>query len=507
MGTFMINIGVGGAIVYGMGAGVFPTGHLAMGMLISTIGVLFTSAVYAMLTAAMPRSGGDYAYVSRIIHPSIGFACNFNFALLNIFWVASDTLILVYLIGIAFYGVAIVTGNPVLMATATALSLDPNTIVITTVIGILVFAVIAAAGIKWCMRTQVVAFVLGMVGVIVAIGLFVGMSHADFVVKYNALMGENAYLNVIDAAVNTGLVAGAPQELVPTLGVAAVATLATLYGFYPTYIGSEVKNANSLKTQLKAMVGSTLFGGLMITLIAALVVNVVGQDFLAAVNYVLYSDPSKYPFLTMPYYNLLLAIVSNSYWIALILGMAFCAWCFMWSLNCVLTSTRCMFAWSFDRIVPSQVAYVHPRFRTPIVSIAIATIVSEILAVLLVYNQALYFTLFGSIAGTMFSMIAVMIAGLIFPYRRKDIYEKSPSIQKVAGIPVISIVSLIGLVFIGMFLYFYIAYPQIGLWAPMSVALFFGVWVVGFAIYFVSYLVRKRQGIDLGMLFKEIPPG
>jgi hypothetical protein len=58
-----------------------------------------------------------------------------------------------------------------------------------------------------------------------------------------------------------------------------------------------------------------------------------------------------------------------------------------------------------------------------------------------------------------------------------------------------------------VFLYFYVTHPEIGLWAPISVALFLGVWVVGFAVYFISYLVRKSQGIDLGMLFKEIPPG
>lgn len=507
MGTFMINIGVGGAIVYGMGAGVFPTGNLAAGMLISTVGVLFTSAVYAMLTAAMPRSGGDYAYVSRILHPAIGFAGNFNFALLNIFWIASDTLLLVYILGIAFYGVATVTGSAALLAAATALSLDPTTIVVATTAGIILYGVIAAAGIKWCMRTQLVAFVLGIIGVILAIGLFAGTSNADFINKYNLVMGQNGYSNVIDAAKNTGLVLGQPQELIPTFGIASIACLATLYGFYPTYIGSEVKNASSLMTQIKAMVGSSLFGGLMITLVAFLAVNTIGQDYLASVNYILYVDPSNYPFVTMPYYNLLAAILANSYWIAVVLGIAYVAWCFIWPLNCVLTATRCMFAWSFDRVVPSHIAYVHPRYRTPLVSIAITTIVAEILAVLLVYNQALYNTLFGSIAGTMFSMVVVMIAGIVFPYRRKDIYEKSPSIQKVAGIPLVSILGVIGLAFLSVFLYFYVTHPEIGLWAPMSVALFLGVWVVGFAVYFISYLVRKSQGVDLGMLFKEIPPG
>jgi amino acid transporter len=506
MGTFMVNIGMGGALVYGWGLGVFPNGNLALGMLISTLGSLFIVAVYAMFTAAMPRSGGDYTYVSRVIHPSIGFASNVNFALLNIFWVASDSIFMVYIIGIALYGISIVTGNVGLMATSKSLFVDPNTIVLLTTVTIIVYGVVAAAGIKWGMRVQKIAFLVGIVGVVVAVGLFLTMSNADYVSRYNAMMGADAYSKVIEAAKNTGLTLGAPQDLASTFGIASIACAAMLYGFYPTYIGSEIKNAGRVKTQFLAIVGSTLFAGVMIALLAQGLIGTVGQDFLASINYVQYSDPASFPFFTTPFYPLLLEIVSNLP-VVIILGVAFAAWAFIWPLNCVLVATRCMFAWSFDRVVPSQIAYVHPRTRSPLVAILITVVISEIITTVLVYNGALLTAVFGSIAGTLFSMIVVMIAGIVFPYRRKDIYEKSASIQKVAGIPLIVILSVIGLGFVGLFLYYYITYPAIGLWAPISVELFVGVWIVAFALYGIAYLFRKRQGIDLTMLFKEIPPG
>jgi amino acid transporter len=490
-----------------MGAQFFPNGNIGLAVLIATIGAMFTTSVYAMLTAAMPRSGGDYTYVSRILHPSIGFAGNFNWAFLNIFWVASDGLLLVYMIGIMCYGLSVVTGNAALMAIGTALSLDLNTIAAALIVTIIASGLVAAAGIKWCTRIQLVGFAVSVLGLIVAIGFFGSTANPDFIAKYDSVMGQNAYVSVIDAAKNAGFVpGGGGDSFVPTLGIAAMACMATLYGMFSTFIGGEVKNAGSLRTQMKAMLGTTVFSGVSIAIVGFLVVYSVGQDYLGAVNYILYADPAHYPFLTAPYYNLLGAIASNNAWIALILGLSFLPIGVIWCIGCTLVATRCMFAWSFDRVVPSQIAYVHPRTRSPVVASVIVIIVATILGVLLVYNQALYYMLFGSIAGTLFSMIAVMIAGIIFPYRRKDIFDKSPSAQKVGGIPLVSILSLIGLVFLGIFLYFYLAYPEIGFWAPMSVTLFVGVWVVGFAIYAVSYLIRKRQGIDLGMLFREIPP-
>ena len=69
------------------------------------LGVLFAAALglpgaflYAMLTQVMPRSGGDYVFNSRILHPSIGFAANFSYCV----WVIVSSGI--YTTYIANYG-------------------------------------------------------------------------------------------------------------------------------------------------------------------------------------------------------------------------------------------------------------------------------------------------------------------------------------------------------------------------------------------------------------------
>ena len=37
-----------------------------------------TAATYGMLAATMPRSGGDYVYVSRVLGPAFGMMSNWN---------------------------------------------------------------------------------------------------------------------------------------------------------------------------------------------------------------------------------------------------------------------------------------------------------------------------------------------------------------------------------------------------------------------------------------------
>jgi basic amino acid/polyamine antiporter, APA family len=50
----------------------YPGANVEGTFIASFIVVIPTSLIYAMLAAAMPRSGGDYVYVSRILGPSWG---------------------------------------------------------------------------------------------------------------------------------------------------------------------------------------------------------------------------------------------------------------------------------------------------------------------------------------------------------------------------------------------------------------------------------------------------
>ena len=51
----------------------YPGGDMVGSFLLALLIVLPTSLVFSMLAAAMPRSGGDYIFVSRALHPFLGW--------------------------------------------------------------------------------------------------------------------------------------------------------------------------------------------------------------------------------------------------------------------------------------------------------------------------------------------------------------------------------------------------------------------------------------------------
>src|SRR5260370_24685942 len=58
----------------------FPQSNMFLAFLIAIPLVgLGPALLYSMLGAAMPRTGGDYVYVSRVIHPALGFMTTWIF--------------------------------------------------------------------------------------------------------------------------------------------------------------------------------------------------------------------------------------------------------------------------------------------------------------------------------------------------------------------------------------------------------------------------------------------
>ncbi|MBO0839191.1 MAG: amino acid permease, partial [Actinobacteria bacterium] len=86
--TNFINIAVGVAFIFlFVPAGAYPGANVYLSIVLCTVVVLPTNLVYGILASTMPRSGGDYVYVSRTLGPLWGLVANWNYTIWSFFYI------------------------------------------------------------------------------------------------------------------------------------------------------------------------------------------------------------------------------------------------------------------------------------------------------------------------------------------------------------------------------------------------------------------------------------
>jgi hypothetical protein len=76
---------------------------------------------------------------------------------------------------------------------------------------------------------------------------------------------------------------------------------------------------------------------------------------------------------------------------------------------------------------------------------------------------------------------------------------------KIGPIPIIVIGGILGFIYNGASVWFYTVTPELGFGLPSTVLLMI-VYLIPFILYWVVRGLRKRQGIDIDMIFRSIPP-
>jgi len=70
--------------------GLFPAANIPLAIVVSIVPAVIIGATYIILSVAMPRSGGDYVWIGRIIHPVLGFVMNFGLVFYLFTFIAVD---------------------------------------------------------------------------------------------------------------------------------------------------------------------------------------------------------------------------------------------------------------------------------------------------------------------------------------------------------------------------------------------------------------------------------
>ncbi len=506
---------------YAFSFGIFLPGEsLLLATLVSAVFIFFLVVTYSSLITVMPRSGGDYVWQSRIGAGSIGFilgVTGYVFILWHWAPIYGNILSLEVMTPIAA-----VIGNA-----AAAMWWSSSTGIFTSSIitVILVFGYVAL-GMGIYSRIQKWAFHIGMAGLIVMLGLMAISSNAAFQAGFNnftsQVFGQSTgsdYANTVTIARNGSL----PVQTLTNGGILnsfPLIPFIVFFNLWPVWgatLYGEVRGANDFKRNVKALGSSLVFTTLLAVVFFLLVAKTFGWDFYSSANYIYWGNIFAYnpagatvPLPIFPYPGLLAALLTNNIYVQLFILLALSAFYWGWSGTLFMTSTRVLFAASFDRVLPSWIADVSTRYRTPIKAIIVMAIPSAILS---------YFYAFVSFNGTSFAtfildatvVIAVMyfgtgIVATILPFRKPQLYNSSPIARyKIGGVPMITVSGAIFTAFMAYLIWAWATNPVYGVNSPVSAEYMLSLYVSAAVIYFGFKFYRKRQGIDMDRLYAEIP--
>ena len=181
-------------------------------------------------------------------------------------------------------------------------------------------------------------------------------------------------------------------------------------------------------------------------------------------------------------------------------------WFFGWVGTLFLSSTRVIFAAAFDRVLPDRAAEVSEKRKVPFYSLMLMLLPAVGLGALYAYNTTFHtYTLDATlvIAVTyLFSVIAVVI----LPWRKPELWKASPASKiKMLGVPIVPVSGVITIGLLGFCLYEWLSRKIYGSNNVSSLFYMLAMYVLALIIFVVAHIVRRRQGIDLGLINKEIP--
>ncbi len=378
-------------------AGIPP---MAMAFILGGIAILLSVVAIAVLTAAMPRSGGGYVAISRIISPFWGFVG----AWLEFFSIAWSFGIIAVAVFEGIYGII----GPVVFGPSFLSSYPVDYWLLAGgIILVLVFTIIGTFGVKmtglllqvmFWVPAVLTFYVFGLLGSATGSSVTTGMANI-----FGAGVTPSKYVTSALNPPTSGVTFDAiTAHLAPSYWAAVGTALIGAYFAYigyaaSTFVAGEVKEANrNLPRTLLA--SSILIVALYVSVslfasraIAGLAVTSDGKfSLLSAWSYLSYGCKTGTPTSCLDAAGL----PPVKLWTTTVAGLSASGIGFgsanvllflfgvLWIANdippFILTASRVLFAMSFDRVLPAAFSNVNDRFHSPINAVIATGIVGII---------------------------------------------------------------------------------------------------------------------------------
>jgi basic amino acid/polyamine antiporter, APA family len=498
------NVVTLGMVAWASDQSAFPQGQLITSIIISGIWVSFLVIAYTGLVVTIPRAGGDYVWQSRILNSGLGFV------------MAATGWWFILWLWAPIYG-AVLSQEFFEPIWATlgyhgTFFASHTGIFVVTLITIVLAGVLVSIGMAGYARVQKWCFYGGLVGFAIIVILLLFSSRAHFITSFNLYTNKlfgmsNGYAATNAAAVKAGYTAPAISfgPLGPTMLLVPMMMFYLLWPNWGTTLYGEIRGASDFRR---------VFGGMFIGLWTTVALSVAflllfaktfGWAFYQNVN-AQWIGAGKAALPIFPYPVMMAGWLVHNSAFQVILLLLMSLWFFGWVGTLFLSSTRVIFAAAFDRVLPDAAAQVSEKRRVPVASLILMLLPAVGLGALYAFDSTFAsYTLDATlvIAVTyLFSAIAVVI----LPLRKPDLWFASPASKiKVAGVPVVPVAGVVTIALLVYNLYEWLSNGLYGVNHGGSLIYMGAMYLLAIVIYVGARIVRSRQGIDLGLINKEIP--
>jgi amino acid transporter len=485
--------------------GQYPGSDPISAYLITAIFVFGSSVATYLLSVAMPRSGGPYIHVSRILHPVLGYLTGWSYFLYILFGgVALNAYVAPTLLSAGLTAAGYAAHSPGLISLANLL-VDPVIDVSFGIVLLIVYFLILSLGsyaFKWLMYAT---FIIPFIGSFFTFVSFLFVNPSQVMQVWEHVFGTGAFAQLVKAAADRGWT---PSMTTFSLSATFAGLIPAIYSWTgPAIAGSFV--AGEVQRPRRGMFYATIGSAVLVLVFQLLyiggAINAFGYQFVQQLDV---GGPSLKLTPSIP---LLSAVAWSTVSIVGVFVVVLGALSAMHTEPAgMFLASRILFSMSFDRTMPAKLAEVNERFTSPLWNYLAILIVSIILCYLSspLSGIAIYLTLGWLTFMGLLALVLTDLAAIMLPFTRRDIYQAADKLvsKTVGGIPIISIAGIIGF---GGYLFSLlvdaavIAGSRLG---QAALVLPTGAVVLGVVIY--AYYVNKgyKGGIDMDRLYKEIPP-
>jgi len=483
----------------------FPTGQLLTSVVISAILVSFLVVAYTGLITTIPRAGGDYVWQTRILGSGVGFV----FAVTGwwfILWLWAP--IYGNILAIQFFEPLWATlGSP----SGAAWFGTNNGIFVVSLVTIVLAGVLVSIGMAGYARIQKWCIYGGLIGFAVIVVLLLINSHADFIASFNQesskLFGVNhAYAATNAAAIKAGYHAPAMGfgPLGPTLLLVPNMMFFILWPNWGASLYGEIRGASDFKRVFRGMFFGLWITTALVVIFFLLMAKTFGWAFYQNANAAFFNGTFPLPVWPYPFMFVGWLVHNTAFQVILILVMSL--WFFGWVGTLFLSSTRVIFAAAFDRVLPDRAAEVSEKRKVPLYSLILMLLPAVGLSAIYAYSTNFRtYTLDATLVIAVTYLVSA-IAVVLLPFVKKDLWRASPASKvKLLGVPIVPVSGVITILLLGFCLIAWLVNDNYFVNNPSSLIFMGAMYVLAIVLYVVARLVRRRQGIDLGLINKEIP--